>query len=63
MCGNVCVLELIHLLLRTAIYRLLVLHPSKFVLDKVNAALEEEQRRAQICTDAFRADGQEEQIH
>lgn len=57
---NVCVFELINLLLPTAVYCLLVLHPSKFVLDKVNAALEEEQRRAQIFTDASRADRQEE---
>lgn len=59
----VCLFELIHLLLPTVVCRLLVLYPSKFVLDKINAAVEEEQRRVQIFVDAFRADRQEERIY
>lgn len=57
---TLCVFELIHFLLPTAVCRLLVLHPSKLVLDKVAAAAEEEQRKAQMFTDAFRA---KEQIY
>lgn len=46
LCVCVCLFELIHLLLPAAVCRLLVLHPSKFVLDKLNAAVEEEKEES-----------------
>lgn len=57
-----CVFELIHFLLPTAVCCFLVLHPPKFVLDRVSAAVEEEQSALRTFADAFRTLGQKEQI-
>lgn len=58
----VCVFELIHFLPPAAVCCLLVLHPTKFVLDRVNAAVEEEQSTLRMFADAFRSLRQKEQI-
>lgn len=49
-----CVCLSVSILLPAAVCCLLVLHPTKFVLDKVNAAAEEEQSAVKLFTDAFR---------